>query len=153
MAITSDPAAVAMQQIVNRINAGSPGAYVLPGAATYISDVIEDLKCVSDSMEVTVVPDDDSDENLEGTLDYDNFSAHPLRVWFRKKITGKANATIEPLNLLVAQVADFIDQKATDTAAVSVMDVEIDWQNTPDKALLRQGIYSGAIKVLVEVES
>lgn len=138
-----------MQRIVDRINAGGSG-YTLPSAATYIRESNEDIQDL-DALAVTVVQDFDSDEDT-GSLDYDNYSSHNLLIVFRKKLADKLNATIDPLCLIVAQVADWIDNSATDTSTISVMDVKPDTK--PDAEQLRgRGVFVMAISVRVEVES
>lgn len=151
MTITTDPAAAAMQRLVDRINAGSGTAgYTLPAAATYTRESTEDIQDL-DTLAVTVVQEFDADEDID-SIDYDNYSSHNLLVVFRKKLADKLNATLDPLCLIVAQVADWIDNSATDTSTIKVMEVRPD--SKPDADQLRgRGVFLMAISIRVEVES
>lgn len=152
MPVTTAPSAEACQVIVDRINSGSGGAYTLPEEVGYVYEFEHDLKDLGSRLHVVVHHEDEKD--LDQTIENEQRTSHDIRVWIRKRVADKQNATINALKLIGRLIFQRLNSPDTDTSRVKVWECNIDnEEDEPNKSLMREhGVFEMSIALRVEVE-
>lgn len=96
---TLSPSTEACEAIRDRINSGTD--YALEVRAEVREEITEDLK---DLRQLRVDVCQESEEQLEETIDLQDNTSHVLRVWIRKKLDTTTQDEIEQLKLLKRQI-------------------------------------------------
>jgi hypothetical protein len=145
MPLTIAPDDEAMSAITTRINAGT--TYTLAQAATYGDTIREDITGIG-----TVVVDvlSDGDQRIQDTLNpAEDRQLVRVRIWVRKKLDAVDRATIEPLKLLVQQIANWVN--AYDGSRVRVWSTDTDFDKRPNEQMIDQRTFVASIVVVCSV--
>jgi hypothetical protein len=96
---TVSPSTKACEAIRDRINTGED--YALEVRAQVAEEITEDLQ---DLRQLRVDVIQETEEQLEETLDLQDNTSHSIRVWIRKKLDTTTQDEIEQLKLLRRQI-------------------------------------------------
>jgi hypothetical protein len=96
---TVSPSTEACEAIRDRINSGED--YTLEVRAQVAEEIAEDLQ---DLRQLRVDVIQETEEQLEETLDLQDNTSHSIRVWIRKKLDTTTQDEIEQLKLLRRQI-------------------------------------------------
>lgn len=96
---TVSPSTEACEAIRDRINSGED--YTLEVRAQVAEEITEDLQ---DLRQLRVDVIQETEEQLEETLDLQDNTSHSIRVWIRKKLDATTQDEIEQLKLLRRQM-------------------------------------------------
>jgi hypothetical protein len=96
---TVSPSTKACEAIRDRINTGED--YALEVRAQVAEEITEDLQ---DLRQLRVDVIQETEEQLEETLDLQDNTSHSIRIWIRKKLDTTTQDEIEQLKLLRRQI-------------------------------------------------
>ena len=146
-AASISPSTEAMDQIVRRIN--SAETYCLPVSASYTEVLTDNLE---DLIQLRVDVTQESEQQLEETLDSEDRTSHMIRVRVRQSGV-RDQAKIDQLKLLVRQLWQRVNNWDSSDGRVRVWETNMNFEEVPTKRNLREEeVFDASVLMRVEVE-
>jgi len=146
-AASISPSTEAMDQIVRRIN--SAETYCLPVSASYTEVLTDNLE---DLIQLRVDVTQESEQQLEETLDSEDRTSHLIRVRVRQSGV-RDQVKIDQLKLLVRQLWQRVNNWDSSDGRVRVWETNMNFEEVPTKRNLREEeVFDASVLMRVEVE-